>query len=114
MRHDQVVTRATQRTTRDRINVGAPVTWDSESWQARAIRRSRLFALDQALGFLEELNLRGEPLVPQALSTRLRGLGITILPRDSPTSVLGKVLVVQEVYLLHPEPIKAMLTRSRR
>ena len=67
--------------------------------------------LDQALAVLEELNLRGEEFVPGPLRAHLRALGLVILPRESPTSLLDKVLAVQEVYMLHPEPAKPGLTK---
>lgn len=70
----------------------------------RAGRRSRLVQLDQALEILEELNLRGELTVPAPVRRSLEQLGVMILPRESPTAVLEKVLIVQEVYLLHPAP----------
>jgi len=70
-----------------------------------------LVELDRALEILEELNLRGERLVPEALRGRLQALGVVILPRESPTAVLEKVLLVQEVYLLHPEPPKPLASR---
>ncbi len=78
------------------------VSWEEETRSARDGRRSRLAELDWALELLEELNLKGEPTVPTALRTRLERLGIRIRPQDSPTAVLEKVLLVQEVYLLHP------------
>ena len=43
-------------------------------------------------------------MVPESVRERLKQLGIPISPRESPTTVLEKVLVVQEVYLLHPVP----------
>lgn len=76
--------------------------WEDESRTAREGRRSRLAQLDWALELLEELNLRGEPTVPSAVRQRLEQLGILIMPQESPTAVLEKVLMVQEVYLLHP------------
>lgn len=76
--------------------------WAEESRAARDGRRTRLTELDGALEVLEELNLRGETMVPQALRIRLQAMGVPTVPRDSPTSLLEKVLVVQEVYLLHP------------
>ncbi|MHB1502196.1 MAG: hypothetical protein ACYCYK_13860 [Candidatus Dormibacteria bacterium] len=95
----------------ERLKAAAQLNWEDESGQVRASRRSRLVELDRALEILEELNLRGEQLVPEPLRAHLRALGLAILPRESPTSVLEKVLVVQEVYLLHPEPAKTILSK---
>lgn len=94
-----------------RLQAAVQLIWEDESGQVRASRRSRLVELDRALEVLEELNLRGEQLVPGPLKARLRALGLAILPRESPTSVLDKVLAVQEVYMLHPESAKPGLTK---
>ncbi len=75
---------------------------EEESRAARDGRRNRLAELDSALELLEELNLKGEETVPPRLRVRLQAMGVPVLPRDSPTSLLEKVLVVQDVYLLHP------------
>jgi hypothetical protein len=80
------------------------LSWEGETGEVRADRRSRLIQLDRILETLEELNLRGERMVPESVRERLKQLGIPISPRESPTTVLEKVLVVQEVYLLHPVP----------
>jgi hypothetical protein len=80
----------------------AAVSQEAESRAARTGRRIRLAELDSALELLEELNLRGEETVPPRLRVRLQAMGVPVVPRDSPTSVLEKVLVVQDVYLLHP------------
>lgn len=80
------------------------MSWEGETGEVRADRRSRLIQLDRILETLEELNLRGERMVPESVRERLKQLGIPISPRESPTTVLEKVLVVQEVYLLHPVP----------
>lgn len=80
------------------------MSWEGETGEVRADRRSRLIQLDRILETLEELNLRGEQMVPESVRERLKQLGIPISPRESPTTVLEKVLVVQEVYLLHPVP----------
>jgi hypothetical protein len=84
------------------------MSWDGESRAAREGRRTRLTELDGALEILEELNLRGEPTVPRAFRVRLQAMGVPTMPRDSPTSLLEKVLVVQEVYLLHPVEIDGL------
>ncbi|MDA8394749.1 MAG: hypothetical protein M0T72_05810 [Candidatus Dormibacteraeota bacterium] len=78
------------------------MSWEEESRSARDGRRNRLAELDSALELLEELNLRGEATVPPRLRIRLQAMGVPVGPRDSPTSLLEKVLVVQDVYLLHP------------
>ena len=78
------------------------VSPEEESRAARVGRRNRLAELDSALELLEELNLKGEETVPPRLRVRLQAMGVPVLPRDSPTSLLEKVLVVQDVYLLHP------------
>jgi len=80
------------------------LSWEGETGDVRADRRSRLVQLDRILETLEELNLRGEQLVPEVVRERLKQLGILILPQETPTTVLEKVLLVQEVYLLHPMP----------
>lgn len=80
------------------------MSWEGETGEGRADRRSRLIQLDRILETLEELNLRGEQMVPEAVRERLKQMGIPIMPQESPTTVLEKVLVVQEVYLLHPVP----------
>jgi len=82
----------------------AQLSWEDETGAVRAGRRSRLVQLDRALEVLEELNLRGERTVPETVRRNLEALGVMILPRESPTAVLEKVLIVQEVYLLHPAP----------
>jgi len=79
----------------------------------RAGRRSRLVQLDRALEVLEDLNLRGERTVPETVLRSLEALGVMILPRESPTAVLEKVLIVQEVYLLHPAPPSGAAWLSR-
>ena len=94
-----------------RLKTAVQLIWEDESGQVRASRRSRLVELDRALEVLEELNLRGEQFVPGPLKASLRAFGLAILPRESPTSVLDKVLAVQEVYMLHPEPAKPGLTK---
>lgn len=78
------------------------VSWEEESRSARDGRRSRLAELDWALEVLEELNLRGDATVPAWIRERLEKMGIRVRPQETPTGVLEKVLVVQEVYLLHP------------
>ncbi len=100
---------ARERGRSERLRASAQLSWEDEPGQVRASRRSRLVELDRALEILEELNLRGERLVPEALRRSLQALGVVILPKESPTAVLEKVLVVQEVYLLHPEPAKPLL-----
>ncbi len=75
---------------------------EEESRAARDGRRNRLAELDSALELLEELNLRGQATVPPTLRSRLQAMGVPVVPQDSPTSLLEKVLVVQDVYLLHP------------
>jgi hypothetical protein len=90
----------------ERLRIGAQLHWQEESGQGRQIRRSRLIELDQALEVLEELNLSGERHVPESVRGRLRKLGIVITPKETPTAVLERVLIVQEVYLLHPEQMK--------
>ncbi len=107
----QDVVRATEKPGSQRLKAPVQLIWEDESGQVRANRRSHLVELDVALEVLEELNLRGEQLVPGSLRAHLRALGITILPRESPTSLLEKVLVVQEVYLLHAEPAKTTLNK---
>lgn len=94
----------------------AQLSWEGETGPVRAGRRSRLVQLDRALEVLEELNLRGEPTVPEPVRRSLESLGLVILPRDSPTSVLEKILIVQEVYLLHPAPSEGrrLVTRTDR
>ncbi|MHB1893108.1 MAG: hypothetical protein ACYDEA_04345 [Candidatus Dormibacteria bacterium] len=82
----------------------AQLSWEGETGAVRAGRRSRLVQLDRALEILEELNLRGEQTVPEPVRRSLESLGVMLLPRESPTAVLEKVLIVQEVYLLHPVP----------
>ncbi len=90
----------------ERLRVAAQLHWQEEPGQVRETRRSRLIELDQALEVLEELNLSGERHVPESVRGRLKKLGIAILPKETPTAVLERVLVVQEVYLLHPEQMK--------
>lgn len=94
----------------------AQLSWEGETGEVRADRRYRLVQLDRALEVLEELNLRGERTVPEPVRRTLAQLGIMILPRESPTVVLEKVLIVQEVYLLHPVPPpgKAWSSRSEQ
>ena len=95
----------------------AQLSWEGETGPVRAGRRSRLVQLDRVLGVLEELNLAGERTVPEGVRRSLESLGVVILPMESPTAVLEKVLVVQEVYLLHPaEPVASAtwLPRSNR
>ncbi len=75
---------------------------EEESRAARDGRRNRLAELDSALELLEELNLNGQATVPPTLRIRLQAMGVPVVPHDSPTSLLEKVLVVQDVYLLHP------------
>ena len=102
----QDVVRAKEKAGTERLKTAVQLIWEDESGQVRTSRRSRLVELDRALEVLEELNLRGEQLVPGPLTAHLRALGLAILPRESPTAVLDKVLAVQEVYLLHPESAK--------
>ena len=107
----QDVVRAREKAGTERLKTAVQLIWEDESGQVRTSRRSRLVELDRALEVLEELNLRGEQLVPGPLTAHLRALGLAILPRESPTAVLDKVLAVQEVYLLHPEPAKTTLPK---
>ncbi|HUY97073.1 MAG TPA: hypothetical protein VMW47_05560 [Verrucomicrobiae bacterium] len=90
-----------------------PLTWEQETRHQRASRRDRLLLLDQVLTVLEELNLRGETLVPAGIHEVLTRCGITCPFTDPPAAVIDRVLNEQGDYLLHPVAVRPKV-RGRR
>jgi hypothetical protein len=63
------------------------------------IKRLQLRRLDDALGQLESLNLKGVAFIPDPLQRRLRSIGVSHPSNASVTEVIDLVFRAQERFL---------------
>jgi hypothetical protein len=84
-----------------------------------SLRRTRLRELDEILDALEQLNLRDDTTISDALQDRMRDLGVHTPPRVSVTQLIERVWELQEEFLSPSIPgseshRSSSLRRSRR